>query len=179
MSQKLKYVDTHDIDVHSLDTHTDRQDVSVVLANPVLAKKCLGQYALIGIVREYVSMFDSTTKAVYLYYLMGKNSLETSRLMGITNGHALRSLSSLIDGFNQYAIERLKEDGINIEKAEKYVENMCLDTKMDDDQIAEVFYEDMLTTKIMKHFVRKAGMVRNVLCGFFSLCVLKTILSFT
>ena len=111
-------------------------------------------------------LFDSTTKTIYLYYLMGKEPIEISRLMGITSGRAMRARYSLINGFNQYAIERLKTEGIDIEK---YVDCMQLGAKMDDGQIAEAFHEDMLTTKTMKHFVRRAGIVHSFLLGFLML----------
>ena len=117
-------------------------------------------------------LFDSTTKTIYLYYLMGKEPIEISRLMGITSGYAIRARYSIINGFNQYAIERLKTEGIYIEK---YVDCMQLGAKMDDGQIAEAFHEDILTTKIMKHFVRRAGMVHSFLAGLLVLDATKLI----
>ena len=66
-------------------------------------------------------------------------------------------------------------EGIDIEKIEKYVDCMQLGAKMDDGQIAEAFHEDTLTTKIMKHFVRRAGMVHSFLAGLLVLDATKLI----
>lgn len=144
-------------------------EVASILADPMLAKDCLGKYTLISLVREYIGLFDSTTKTTYLYHLMGKDPIEIARLIGITSGQAIRARYSLINGFYQYAVERLSSGGIDIEKSEEYVDCMQANAKMDDGQIAAAFEEDMLTTKIMKHFVRKAGMVHNFLAGFLSM----------
>ncbi len=49
MSQQLRYAEIRELDVHD-----HEQDVSAILESPALAKECIGQYALVGMAREYI-----------------------------------------------------------------------------------------------------------------------------
>lgn len=129
-----------------------------VLKDPSLINSTVLNGTLVELVHKYIDSSDQETQMVYLHYLLGKDFEESAHMLNIPESRVLRYFHTFISRFNRFIANQLKEGDIDIERAHSYIKLMH-SKKIDDRQIADRYGEDMLTTKIMKHFLRHASVI--------------------
>lgn len=120
---------------------------------PVVSK-----YAFIEMAHKYINESDPFTQEIYLHHLLGKDMEDSAHILNIPESRVCRYLHTFISGFQRFAANQLKKGNIDIEATCCYIKCMK-DKEMDDQKVADAFKEDMLTTKVMKHFLKHLGAI--------------------
>jgi hypothetical protein len=89
---------------------------------------------------------------------MGKDFEESAHMLNIPESRVHRYFYTFISRFYRFTVNQLKKGDIDIEETHYYIR--CMQKQeMDDQEMAEAFKEDMLTTKIMRHFLKHANLI--------------------
>lgn len=158
---KLPNVVTTNMDdapIKNVTLDSQHEVLKSVLRDLETAENSLLRYTLAEIVRRYVDTLDMTTQSIYLHYLMGKDFEESAHMLNIPESRVHRYFYTFISRFHRFTINQLKKGNIDIEETHCYIKCMQ-NQEMDDQEMAEAFKEDMLTTKVMKHFLKHANLI--------------------
>ena len=117
-------------------------------------------YTMIEIVRKYCGILDLNTQKAYLFYLMDKDVQETSTLLNTTEETIRCLLSNFAKKSYDFAVDIFKK-GIDIKDVHYYTECMR-DSEMDECEIASTFNEELIVTKITRHFMRRADLLSQI-----------------
>lgn len=129
-----------------------------VLKEPALANSTALNATLVDLVHKYIDAQDTETQMIYLYYLLGKDFEESAHMLNIPESRALRYFYTFISRFNRFIANQLKQGNIDVDRMYNYIKQLR-SPKMDDRQIANLNDENMLTTKIMRHFLTHARVI--------------------
>ena len=129
-----------------------------MLCDPSILDAPIRRYILIDVIHKYVNASTRDMQMSYLHYLIGKNFEESAHILNISESKACCNFHTFISRFHRFILSQMKKGNIDIEEASRYIK--CLqDQKMDDQQVAASFEEDMSTTKVMKHFLKHANII--------------------
>jgi hypothetical protein len=150
-------VERDNVAIKNITLESQRDALERALRDPRALEGGILRYTLMEILRRYTGMYDATTQSVYLHYLMGRDFEESAHILNISEGRAHRCFNTFIAKFHRFTVDLLKKGNVDIEETHCYVE--CIkDKKMDDNEVSSAFDEEILVTKVMRHFLRHANL---------------------
>jgi len=167
-------VERDDVTIKNITLESQRDILERTLREPQITEGGIYRYTLTEILRRYVGSFDSTTQSVYLHYLMGRNFEESANILNVSESQTHRCFNTFISRFHRFSVNLLKKGNVDIEETHCYLE--CIkDEKMDDHEISSAFGEEMVVTKVMRHFLRHANSATQCLLSILSADALELI----
>lgn len=129
-----------------------------ILYDPSVIDSAITRYSIVSIIHKYISESNSVTQMTYMHYLLGKDLEQSAHILNISESSTQCFLHTFISRFHRFTVDQLKKGDIDIEETDRYIKCMQ-DQKMDDREVANSFEEDILTTKVMKHFLKHANLI--------------------